>query len=243
VDWQGNPVDFDVVDRQRTVASYDPEQGRVFPDRPWGIIPVPGEVTEFHHLNPDLELRVAVLAGLRRCFLPDTLQVQPTAQFGGIDLTVQLPWLTQPWQVQRVRYGWVGPYGDAPYETYTSGGHLILTGTFGAALPMAVWVDAWRPAWSWVNGAESLTGPTHDDDILEVDIDYAAAAGHIEAWHHFPARVQSAAAGGLQATQQHAAQEFSRMANLFGPARPRTMGFQGVFRVGSAGGTWVNNPW
>ena len=197
LDWQGNPVVMDVVDPWRLVASYDPESGRVFPDRPWGTIPVAGEVTEFHHLNPDQELRAAVMAGLRRCFLPDTVLVQPTAPFGGIDLTLQLPWLTDAWQVQRVRYGWLGPYGDAPFDTYKTAGHLILSGTHGTALPTAVWVDAWRPAWSWVNNAESVGGPIADTDILEVDLDYAAAAGHIEAWHHFPARLQAAAAGGV----------------------------------------------
>ena len=108
---------------------------------------------------------------------------------------------------------------------------------------MAVWVDAWRPAWSWVNGAESASGPVLDTDTLEVDLDYAAAAGHIEAWHHFPARMQSAAAGGLQATMPQAAQEFSRLANLFGPQRSARVGFSGVFRMGVAGGGWVNGPW
>jgi hypothetical protein len=243
VDWQGNPVTFDVVDRQRLVASYDPEQGRVFPDRPWGIFPVPGEVTEFHHLNPEQELRVSVMAGLRRCFLPDTVQAQPTAPFGGIDLTAQYPWLTDPWQVARVRYGWLSPYSDAPYDTYSSAGHLILSGTHGSALPTAVWVDAWRPAWTWVNGAESTEGPVADDDLLDVDLDYAASAAHIEAWHYFPARLQSAAAGGLQATMAQAAQEFSRLANLFGPQRPSRTGFSSVFRMGIAGGGWVNGPW
>ncbi len=241
VDWQGNPITFDVVDRQRTVSSYDPENGRVFPDRPWGTIPSMGEVTEFHHLNPALELRAAVLAGLRRCFLPDTVQAQPTAPFGGIDLTLQFPWLTEAWQIARVRYGWIGPYADAPFDTYTAAGHLILTGTHGTALPTAVWVDAWRPAWSWVNGAESTTGPTDDNDELDIDLDYAAAAGHIEAWHIAPGRLQSAAAGGLQATQQMAAQEFSRMASIYGPGRPSQIGFRTVVRTGHAG--WVNGPW
>jgi hypothetical protein len=236
-------VDMDPVDRQRTVDVYDAEQGRVFPDRPWGTIPEPGEYMEFHHLNPDQELLPSVLAGLRRCFLPDTVQAQPTAAYGGIDLTAQFPWLTETWQIARVRYGWVGPYGDAPWDTYTSAGHLILTGTYGAALPMAVWVDAWRPAWSWVNGAESTSGPTADGDTLEVDLEYAAAAAHIEAWHLFPSRLQAAAAGNLQATREQAAAEFSRLASIFGPVRPRDVGFQTVVRTSSGRGVWINNPW
>ena len=233
---------LDVVDRQRLVASYDPEMGRVYPDRPWAAIPLPGEVCEFSHLDPEQQLRVSVLAGLRRCFLPDTVQAYPTAPYGGIDLTLQFPWLTEPWQIARVRYGWLGPYHDAPWDLYTAAGHLIMTGTHGVFMPMMVWLDAWRPAWSWVNDAESTTGPTADADTLQVDLDYAAAAGHIEAWHHFPARVQAAAAGNLQATREQAAAEFSRLALVYGPSRPRSIGFQGVVGVG-VNRSWVNGPW
>ena len=241
----GDLVTLDVVDRQRLVSDYDPEQGRVHPDRPWGTIPEPGEIIEFHHLDPSQQLRPAVMAGLRRCFLPDTVQALPTSSFGGIDLTVQFPWLTEPWQIARVRYGWVGPYWDAPWDTYTTMGHLVLSGTHGTALPMAVWVDAWRPAWSWVNSAESVSGPTDDNDVLEVDLSYAAAAAHIEAWRLFPARLLQAAASGTQASQQMAAQEFSRLAAVYGPSRPDSVGFQTVVRLGWGHGhsSWVNNPW
>jgi hypothetical protein len=238
-----NIVSMDPVDRQRTVDVFDVEQGRVFPDRPWGAIPSPGEYMEFHHLNPDQELLPAVLAGLRRCFLQDTLQAQPGVPYGGIDLTAQFPWLTEAWQIARVRYGWLVPYHAIPWDTYTSAGHLILTGTYGAAGPGLVWIEAWRPAWSWVNGAESITGPVADDDVLEVDLDYAASAAHIEAWHLFPSRLQTAAAGGLQATRDQAAQEFSRLANILGPIRPREVGFQSAVRIGASGrSTWVNGP-
>jgi hypothetical protein len=244
ITYEGAPVTLDVVDRQRLVANYDPEMGRVYPDRPWGSIPVPGEVIEFHHFDPEQELRRAVLAGLRRCFLPDTVQAQPTQQWGGIDLTAQFPWLTDPWQLSRVRYGWVAPYFSAPWDSYTAMGHLILTGTHGLALPMAVWVDAWRPAWSWANGAEAPAGPVLDSDMLEVDLDYAASAGHIEAWHLFPARMQAAAATNLQATREQAAGEFSRLAAVYGPSRNREVGFGTVVRIGLGGhSTWVNNPW
>lgn len=240
----GNSVSMDIVDRHRTVDVYDAQQGRVFPDRGWGTIPEAGEVCEFHHLHPERELRASVLAGLRRCYLPDTVVAQPTAQFGGIDLTLQYPWLTEPWQITRVSYGWLSPYGDAPWDTYTAMGHLILTGTYGTYMPMSLWVEAWRPASSWVNDAESTTGPTADADTLEVNLDYAASAGHIEAWHLFPSRMQAAAAGNLQATREQAAQEFSRLANAYGPTRPRDIGFQTLV-VGSGGSrrNWVNGPW
>lgn len=240
--YDGGTVDMDIFDRQRTVSTYDPEPGRIFPDRPWQTICAAGEIIEFQHLDPAQQLRPAVLAGLRRCFLPDTVQAQPTAGYGGTDLTEQFPWLTEAWQVQRVRYGWLSPYGDAPWDTYTSMGHLVLTGTYGSALPMAVWVDAWRPAWSLVNGVDS-DGPTEDDDVLEVDLDYAASAAHIEAWHLSPARMFQAAAGSTQATQTMAAQEFTRQAAIHGPSRPTDYGFQTVVRVAGGGGGWVNGPW
>src|SRR5215510_12495851 len=47
-------------DRQRTVAHYDPAQGLVEVDRPWSAAPAPAEVCEFHHLDPEQELRPAV---------------------------------------------------------------------------------------------------------------------------------------------------------------------------------------
>lgn len=237
-----DPITLDVADRQRVVSTYEPATGRVLPERPWSTIPAPGEICEFHHLNPDQELRVAVQAGLRRCFLPDTLYAQPTALWGGIDLTAQYPWLTDTWQLRAVRYGWLQPYQRAPWDSHVQAGHLILTGTYGWYLPMAVWIDVWRPAWSRVNGEDSDTGPTNDDDVLDVNLDYAASAGHIEAWHLFPAKLEAAAAGGLQATQAQAATEFTRQALMNGPQRNVEIGFNNLFRVGLVGGSWVNGP-
>jgi hypothetical protein len=236
--------DMDIVlmdpeDRLRSVDVYDPQQGRVFPDRPWSVIPQDGEYFEFHHLHPEQELRPAVLAGLARCFLADLVQVEPNAQYGGIDLTAQYAWLIEPWQVTRTQYGWTYPYGDAPFDTATQRGHLWLTGSTGWASPMTVWVSVWRPASSWVNGADSVSGPTDDFDELDVDLAYAAAAGHIEAWHLFPSRLQAAAAGEQQATQQMAAQEFSRQALMRGPRRPDLVGFGSVVS-GSTSSVWVN---
>src|SRR5262249_29402284 len=107
-------VPMDPVDRQRTVSTYQAQAGRVFPDRPWAAIPESGEYMEFHHLNPEQELRPAVLAGLARCYMSDLVQASPTQQFGGIDLTVQYPWLTQPGQGHPVPCGWGGPPRPGP---------------------------------------------------------------------------------------------------------------------------------
>ena len=233
--------DIPLADRQRLVAEYDPARGQVFVDRPWGTsLPEAGEWFEFHHLNPSMELRRAVQAGLRRCFIQDQLQVAPTSQYGAIDLTAQCPWLTDGQQVQRVQYGWATAVADAPFDTVTSGGHVYLTGTTGPYAPVTLWLTAMRPAWSWVNGADS-TGPTDDWDELEVDLDYAAAAGHIEAWHLFPARLQAAAAGGIQATQEMAAREFTRQSLIHFPVRQTQVAFKEVTGLSSVGPpSWVN---
>lgn len=220
-------VTMDVVDRQRTVSTYEPTQGRVYPDRPWGTIPLAGEYFEFHHLNPAQELRTAVLAGLRRCFLPETIMLGSSGGYSGVDLTATLPWITSQDQVVNVQYGWYAPYGDYPYSTLMSNGHVILPS--GGFTVNGLWLTVLRPAWSLVNGLDSATGPTLDTDGLSVDLDYAAAAGHIEAWHLFPARLQAAAAGGLQATQPMAAAEFTRQSLIWGPSdQKRSLGFSDV---------------
>ena len=232
--------DIPLVDRQRLVSEYDPARGQVFVDRPWGDIPESGEWVEFHHLNPTYELRRAVQAGLRRCFIQDMVLLQPTSQYTQIDVTAQFPWVTTGDQIQRLQYGWTQPYGDAPFGATTSGGHVLLSGMSGVyAPPSSMWMTALRPAWSWVNGAESTTGPTGDWDELDIDLDYAASAAHIEAWHLYPSKLFAAAAGNLQATQEMAAREFTRQSLIHFPARQSEVGFKEV--VGQRGAiSWVN---
>jgi hypothetical protein len=196
----------------------------------------PNELADFTHLHPDLELRQAVLAGLRRCFIEDTLPALLTSAYGDIDVTYQAPWVTNPNQITRVQYGWYKPYADAPFEATLQSGHVMLRGTSGQYAPANVWFTAMRPVSSWVNGAESLDGPTADTDTLDVDLDYAAAAGHIEAWHLFPSHLFAAAAGNLQATQQMAAQEFTRQSLIWGPAPMQRVGFSEVVGRPAGGG-------
>ena len=221
------PAQYDVSDRIRMVQTFDSEAGRVVIDRNWRNPMVPSELADFSHLHPDQELRRAVLAGLRRTFLADTLTTSPTTPYGDMDLTYQYPWITSGDQVLRVQYGYTKPWGEAPFDTYTMQGHVLLSGAWGSYVPTSVWVTALRPAWSWVNGAESSTGPTQDSDQLAVDLDYAASAGHIEAWHLFPSRMQAAAASKLQASQDEAAKEFTRQALLWCPSY-RRWGFSEV---------------
>lgn len=236
-------VPMDVVERQRTVSTYDPPQGRVFPDRPWGVIPQAGEYVEFHHLNPSQELRPAVLAGLRRTYFADRYQLQ-----GGIvteaDLTAALPWLLDSSNVISVQtaalYG--ARVADIPFAVFTQGAHVCirLSGGVATAYPGLV-ITLLHPHVAFVNGVDSISGPTQDTDTLDVDLDYAAAAAHIEAWHLFPSRLQAAAAGGLQATQAMAAQEFTRQALIWAPRLPREIGFDEVFGLGRSHAPTVIN--
>jgi hypothetical protein len=202
-------------DRQRLVQAYDPTSGTIITERNWQQPPAIGEVCEFHHLNPSGELRPSVLAGLRRCWLSERFLlncVDPE-----VDVTAQAPWITGTAQVVDLQYSYpVGPhaYSSIPFEVMQQQGHVIVAAG-GFVLNGAI-LTARRPANTLVNGLDA-SNPTDDDDDLSVDLDYAAAAGHIEAWHNFPARLASAAAGGSQASQSMAALEMSRQAAIWAP--------------------------
>jgi hypothetical protein len=130
--------------------------------------------------------------------------------------------------------GFYGTPQEIPFAVFGQGGHVCIrfsAGGYGAFYG-GLLITASRPVWSLVNDLDSTTGPQADTDTLEVDIDYASAAGHIEAWHNFPARLQAAAAGNLQATQQMAALEFTRQALMHGPEPHDTFGFDSLFGLG-----------
>jgi len=228
LDGTPTPVLVQDVDRARLVQAFDAGAGRVIVDRNWRDPMQPNELADFTHLHPTQELRTAVLAGLRRCFFPQRFGATVTSGYGDMDLTYQQPWVTDPGQVRRVQYGYYKPIGEAPFEAIVQDGHVMLSGAWGSYAPSSVWVTALRPHWTWVDGLDSDTGPTDDDDQLAVDLDYAAAAGHIEAWHLFPGRMFAAAAGNLQATQEMAAREFTRQAMIWNPADNRQVAFNEV---------------
>jgi hypothetical protein len=229
------PQPIDPLDRMRMVLTFDPAAGRVVVDRNWRNAMQVDELADFIHLHPQQELRIAVLAGLRRCFFEDTFAALVTNGYGDIDLTYQQPWITGGDQVMRAQYGWYKPYYEAPFGTAMQQGHVLLTGASGGYAPANLWVTALRPHASWVNGAASDSGPTDDADQLDVDLDYAASAGHIEAWHLFPAHMFAAAAGNLQASQKDAAAEFTRQALIWGPHPNRTVAFSTVVGQPSMG--------
>jgi len=226
------PQPVAVADRARMVQTFDSSAGRVVIDRNWQNPMQPDELADFVHLQPQQELHRAVLAGLRRCYMGDRGQVgQYITADGDIDLTQQLPWLTNPDQVLRVQSGWPGAYYDIPFDAVTQAGHVLLAGGLAYVAPGALWVSSSRPHWSWVNGTDSTTGPVADADTLDVDLDYAAAAAHIEAWHLFPSRMQAAAAGNFQATQKMAADEFTRQALIWAPQTLREVRFGETVRL------------
>lgn len=231
-DGSPTPAPITVADRERVVQTFNSEAGRVSVDSNWGTPMYPGELADFTHLHPSQELRIACLAGLRRCFFEQTIGAATTSAYGDMDLTSQADWLTDPSQVTRVQYGWMKPTHDAPFETSMQQGHVMLGGAWGEFAPSSVWVTALRPHWTWVNDTDSSTGPTADDDLLAVDLDYAAAAGHIEAWHLFPSRMFAAASGNLQASQEMAAREFTRQSMIWGPDSPRSIHFSSALGRG-----------
>jgi hypothetical protein len=77
-----------------------------------------------------------------------------------------------------------------------------------------VLVTLHRNHFGWVNGNDQPTGPVLDADWLACDLDWAAAASHVEAWVRFPARMQAAAAGGVQASKQEAVAELQHQGYL-----------------------------
>lgn len=227
VDYQGNAVTVSPDDRQRMVANYDPGQGMVEVDRPWSAAPAVGEVCEFHHLDPEQQLRPAVRAGLRRTWFTDRYNLGSGFIYE-TDLTGALPWFADVKGVLEVQVG--GARGTSqywgtrniPFEVFEQTGHVCLR--LNTGMGMGYWGDVLitlaRPHFSLVNGVDSLTGPTSDTDLLDVPLEWAAAAGHIEAWRNFPAKLQAAAAGNLQATQAMAATEFTRLSYRWAPRRP-----------------------
>jgi hypothetical protein len=232
------------TDRGRTVDRVDGTSGGLVVDFPYTGPAAAGEVVELHHLHPDLQLLVDVHAGLRRCYLLDTLLVDapvavaPPGGYPGavatvLDLTAQAFWLTSPRQVLAVTSGGAlvpaaGRYGSPSSNGWTcwaSRGTLYL-GVPGGVPTDGLTVRAYRDACGLVNGADAPDGPLLDDDLLSVPLDYAAALAHIEAWRRHRDRLEAAAAEGRFPTQEEAAAEATRCASryaswLFQPQQER----------------------
>jgi hypothetical protein len=247
IDWQGNPVSVSDSDRQRLVADVDAGNGKVTVERPYSVVPAAGERVEFHHLDPELELRTVVRGGLRRCRFEDRYALGQGFIYEA-DLTSVLPWLDDLNMVKRMQTGPWPSNGlgccpqDVPFVVFGECGHVWIRVCGPCNYPFfgGLLITIHRPHFSWVNGTDTVDGPTLDDDTLNVDLDYAASAAHIEAWHRFPAKLQAAAAGGLQATQQMAALEFTRQSFVHRLPSHDRYGFESLFGRGAGRPLVVN---
>jgi hypothetical protein len=250
-DIEGVPHPFVGDDRIRMIRSYNPQQGTVEVDRPYLYPTYDDEEVEFHHLDPEQELRPAVLAGLRRCYVVHRLSVNPSAsgQFSPIDLTAVAPWLLTRDQVYGVSMGGGAPLTGWRVESY--GGGLYLT--VSEWTPGNAYVANRRPATAmvlpeeavppdgdpamdgWIVRAGTVNEPWGDEDRFAVPMDYAAAAGHIEAWRNARPRLSAVAQTGMWADQKEAAAEFTRVVTVyFDPPR-----YDGSLSL--AGGRWRDN--
>jgi hypothetical protein len=205
---------FNDDDRERLIASYEHSTGGLVPDRDWAIAPVEGELLELHYLKPSSELRRIVRQGLRRCYFWDTVLTSTTgASFNAgrttVNLTSLVPWITRPNQVKGLRYGTGSslPRRVLWSNFYRMGGSVYLeTQAAGAG---SFYIQGLRPHYTYVNGETSYTGPDDDDDLLYVDLDYAAAAAHIAAWMLFPHRLFPISNVGMRINMEAAAAVFT----------------------------------
>ena len=68
---------------------------------------------------------------------------------------------------------------------------------------------------AWVTRAGNVNEPWDDEDRFAVPMDYAAAAGHIEAWRTARPRLSLVAQTGMWAEQKEAAAEFTRVSTVY----------------------------
>lgn len=216
---------YNTDDRTRVVTTYTGSTGMLTADRAYTVAPVDGEAIELHVVDPEDELRPAVLDGLTRCFFWDTISIDVTGSgVYNINLTAAAPWLTQVNQVRDVnlsypsqllpptRMSWWKPYRDGKdLKLYTKGGAVG-----------SVTVLALRPASSLVNGEVSLSGPNDDLDILYIDPDYAAWAGVLELWKTVPEVLTPLAAQSLRPSRTDAATEFTKKSQTIVQQVPET---------------------
>lgn len=115
-------------DRIRLVRGYHPQQGQIEVDWPYDYPAYDGEEIELHHLDPDQELRPAVLAGLRRCYVVHRLEVDGLVAGAAdtLDLTERAPWLRSRDQVYGVSLSGGAPAVAWRVEPYGAGLFLTL---------------------------------------------------------------------------------------------------------------------
>ena len=227
---------FDPEDRTRLTAQYDNSNGHLYADRPWNKAPDAGlsEAVEIMYLDPDHELRPAIMDGLARCYFWDhvvltSADISSSVGGGGgsglvgsaFAVSALLPWITQPQQISEVGYG--TSLGGIPqrvewWRAYQAGTsvQLAIAGGIGAGtLVMRVL----RPGHSLVNEETNLLGPDDDFDMIYVDLDYAAWASIIELWKTVPERLAPLTHEELRHDLKAAAAEFTKKSLLVATQR------------------------
>lgn len=199
-------------DRYRTIASFDPLTGTVTPDRNWVVAPQETERIEMIYLDPEQQLRPAMLEGLERCYYWETALITTTGAVRTRDLQELLPWLKAPTDLVDVGYSIPGDVTPRTslfwFNSYNQDGSI--QGDADWTGPGNLAVTALRSHSTFVNGETSLEGPVDDFDVLNVDPEYAVRAGHVQAWVNFPDRMTPAAAQGLRLTATQVAQAFTQ---------------------------------
>jgi len=239
-------LNYDPGDRIRLVRQYRAQEGVLEVDRPYVYPPLDDEEIELHHLDPELELRPAVLAGLRRCFVVDRLVVDTTASVSGriIDLTVQAPWLLTRDQVYDVAapsghplVGWrVGAFAGGLFLTIGEWGMGRSVVVNRRPVPAATLAFGPDQTGELTVRAGTVNEPWDDDDAFPIPLDYAAAAGHIEGWRTARPRLSLVSQTGMWAEQKEAAAEFTRVATIFFDAPRHTS------ELAFSARRWLDNP-
>jgi hypothetical protein len=213
--WDNTLVtNFSDDDRVRGISSYTSTSGTLGVDNQYALPIQVDESVEIMYLDPEEELRVAVLDGLARCFFWDTITLSPGLTYGAdINVTALAPWLTNPQWIKGMRYSLSGSTLMQPgrvswWEPYRSGKNVMLrsVGTW----PGTIELQVLRPHISFVNGETSYAGPNSDLDVLYLDREYAVAAGVIEVWRQFPERISPIATQDMRIARKDAASEFTK---------------------------------
>lgn len=242
------------LDRVAQVVRVDPALGALYVDRRYlDSVPPTGETVELHHLPPEV-LRRAVLAGLRRTWLRETVPLvdppppgEPVVPASGpIDLTGLTGWLVLPEQVLAVVDATTA-MPVAGWDAVMSGGrtYLLLNGqgTTGRTNVNAdgtarYTLSARRQQFTFVNGTTRLGGPTEDDDLLAGPLELLAAFAHCEAWRIARDKLEAAAAEGRMPSQAEAAAEATRQSVATCPWLWRPNGSYGSRSASRIGPLW-----
>jgi hypothetical protein len=224
--WDGSYVpNYAEDDRSRLIAEFIPTSGLVNIDRGYTLTPLENEAIEFHYLDPEEELRPAVIEGLERCYFWDTVTLAITGQNTDIAITDLVPWITKPTQIRKVEYLYTTqlfpPNKVLWWEAYQAGSTVKLRNT--VFLPGSIVITALRPHSTYVNSEISYTGPNDDMDVLHVDPEYACWAGVLTLWRNNPERVQPVSAQGMRTTRTEAANEFTKLSLQISNQVPETV--------------------